>query len=157
MPPPAQNPSLVRRQCLRFALYLNNTNQTTTSQQICLSRIERGRSKRLSKKEGSKQIKSPDGVVGPHADPVGDGAVLAHLLRQLLLDAEGLVGRLRRNETSKQSHQRNVGRSAGMDSTREEREIEERTIVAAGTKKRRRRRRNPRCVKCGRSVWLGII
>jgi hypothetical protein len=44
-----------------------------------------------------------------------------------------------------------------MDSTREEREIEERTIVAAGTKKRRRRRRNPRCVKCGRSVWLGII
>ena len=36
----------------------------------------------------------PDCVVGPHADPVGDGAVLALLLRQLLLDAEGLVGRL---------------------------------------------------------------
>ena len=38
----------------------------------------------------------PDGVVGPHADPVGDGAVLALLLGQLLLDAEGLVGRHRR-------------------------------------------------------------
>ena len=38
---------------------------------------------------------SPDGVVGAHADPVGDGAVLAHLLGQLLLDPEGLVRRLR--------------------------------------------------------------
>jgi hypothetical protein len=38
---------------------------------------------------------SPDGVVRAHADPVGDGAVLAHLLRQLLLDPEGLVRRLR--------------------------------------------------------------
>ena len=37
----------------------------------------------------------PDGVVGAHADPVGDGAVLALLLGQLLLDPEGLVGRLR--------------------------------------------------------------
>ena len=37
----------------------------------------------------------PDGVVGAHADPVGDGAVLAHLLGQLLLDPEGLVRRLR--------------------------------------------------------------
>jgi len=35
----------------------------------------------------------PDGVVGAHADPVGDGAVLAHLLGQLLLDPEGLVRR----------------------------------------------------------------
>lgn len=35
----------------------------------------------------------PDGVVGSHADPVGDGTVLAHLLGQLLLDLEGLVGR----------------------------------------------------------------
>jgi hypothetical protein len=35
----------------------------------------------------------PDGVVGAHADPVGDGAVLALLLGQLLLDPEGLVGR----------------------------------------------------------------
>ena len=41
------------------------------------------------------EANEPDGVVGAHADPVGDGAVLAHLLRQLLLDPEGLVRRLR--------------------------------------------------------------
>jgi len=35
----------------------------------------------------------PDSVVSAHADPVGDGAVLALLLGQLLLDPEGLVGR----------------------------------------------------------------
>jgi hypothetical protein len=40
-------------------------------------------------------IHAPDGIVGAHADPVGDGAVLALLLRQLLLDPEGLVRRLR--------------------------------------------------------------
>ena len=39
----------------------------------------------------------PDSVIGPHTDPVGDGAVLAHLLRQLLLDPERLVRRLHRS------------------------------------------------------------
>ena len=34
-----------------------------------------------------------DGVVGAHANPVRDGAVLLHLLAQLLLDAERLLGR----------------------------------------------------------------
>jgi hypothetical protein len=34
-----------------------------------------------------------DGVVGAHADPVRDGAVLLHLLAQLLLDEERLLGR----------------------------------------------------------------
>jgi hypothetical protein len=37
----------------------------------------------------------PDGVVGTHANPVWNGAVLPHLLRQLLLDPESLVRRLR--------------------------------------------------------------
>ena len=44
---------------------------------------------------GYEETGEPDGVVGAHADPVGDGAVLALLLGQLLLDPEGLVGRLR--------------------------------------------------------------
>jgi len=33
----------------------------------------------------------PDGIVGPHTDPVRDGPVLPHLLRQFLLDYECLV------------------------------------------------------------------
>ncbi|CAI8601501.1 unnamed protein product [Vicia faba] len=33
----------------------------------------------------------PDGVVSPHPDPVRDGPVLPHLLRQFLLDHEGLM------------------------------------------------------------------
>ncbi|KAI5665743.1 hypothetical protein M9H77_15596 [Catharanthus roseus] len=35
-----------------------------------------------------------DGVVSPHTDPVRNWPVLPLLLRQLLLDHEGLVGRL---------------------------------------------------------------
>ena len=62
---------------------------------------------------GYEETGEPDGVVGAHADPVGDGAVLAHLLRQLLLNLEGLVRRLRRqrskNETASEKH-RNHGR-----------------------------------------------
>jgi hypothetical protein len=49
----------------------------------------------LAKQDEGAKANGPDGVVGAHADPVGDGAVLAHLLGQLLLDPEGLVGRLR--------------------------------------------------------------
>ena len=47
----------------------------------------------------------PDGVVGPHTDPVGDGPVLPHLLGELLLDPERLVGRLhiQTNQISKSS------------------------------------------------------
>jgi len=33
----------------------------------------------------------PDGVVGPHPDPVRNRPVLPHLLGQLLLDAKSLV------------------------------------------------------------------
>jgi len=44
---------------------------------------------------GHEETDEPDSVVSAHADPVGDGAVLALLLGQLLLDPEGLVGRLR--------------------------------------------------------------
>lgn len=35
----------------------------------------------------------PDGIVGPKTDPVRNWPVLSHLLRQLLLDSEGLVRR----------------------------------------------------------------
>jgi hypothetical protein len=48
-----------------------------------------------------RRANEPDGIVGAHADPVGDGAVLAHLLGQLLLDPEGLVGRLRGDATQR--------------------------------------------------------
>ena len=37
----------------------------------------------------------PDGVAGAQTDPLGDRAVLLHLLRENLLNLEGLVGRLR--------------------------------------------------------------
>lgn len=36
----------------------------------------------------------PDGVAGAHADPLGKGAVLLLLLAELLLNLEGLLGRL---------------------------------------------------------------
>jgi hypothetical protein len=83
----------------------------------------------------------PDGVVGPHADPVGDGAVLALLLGQLLLDPEGLVRRLhetRSNGTkSAEIHGGNAER--GIEDEQGEREIREErtkmhTILAAGRK-----------------------
>ena len=35
-----------------------------------------------------------DGVAGPHTDPLGHRSVLLQLLAELLLDAEGLQGRL---------------------------------------------------------------
>jgi len=35
----------------------------------------------------------PDGVAGPQANPLGDGAVLLLRLCKLLLGAEGLLGR----------------------------------------------------------------
>ena len=37
---------------------------------------------------------APDGVAGAHADPLGKGAVLLLLLAELLLNLEGLLGRL---------------------------------------------------------------
>lgn len=40
------------------------------------------------------QKMEPDGIVGPHADPVRDRSVLTHLLRKLFLDAESLMRRL---------------------------------------------------------------
>ncbi|CAL9001488.1 unnamed protein product [Prunus brigantina] len=40
------------------------------------------------------QYFGPDDVVGPQTDLVRDGSVLPHLLVKLLLDYEGLVGRL---------------------------------------------------------------
>ncbi len=36
-----------------------------------------------------------DGVAVAHSDPLGNGPVLLQLLGQLLLDTEGLVGRLK--------------------------------------------------------------
>ena len=61
---------------------------------------------------GHEETDEPDSVVSAHADPVGDGAVLALLLGQLLLDPEGLVGRLhegreqtRRGKASDADHQ----------------------------------------------------
>ena len=52
---------------------------------------------------GYEETGEPDGVVGAHADPVGDGAVLALLLGQLLLDPEGLVRRLRRQRSNQET------------------------------------------------------
>ncbi|KAG6532787.1 hypothetical protein ZIOFF_006640 [Zingiber officinale] len=48
----------------------------------------------IKTKREEKERQEPDGVVRPQADPVGDGAILAHLLRQLLFDLERLVRRL---------------------------------------------------------------
>jgi len=42
----------------------------------------------------------PDGIVGPHTDPVRDGPVLPHLLRQFLLDYECLVWRLQTTKST---------------------------------------------------------
>jgi hypothetical protein len=94
----------------------------------------------------------PDGVVGPHADPVGDGAVLALLLGQLLLDPEGLVRRLhetRSNGTkSEEIHGGNEER--GIEDAGRERFVCERTkmrtILAAGRKTAAAARGNP---------WIG--
>ena len=36
-----------------------------------------------------------DGVAGPHPDPLRDRTILLQLLRELGLDSEGLVGRLK--------------------------------------------------------------
>lgn len=47
-------------------------------------------------REIEKEIERPDGVIGPHTDPVRDGTILPHLLRQFLLDDEGLVRRLQK-------------------------------------------------------------
>lgn len=80
-----QNPNLVRRQCLRFALYLSS--QATQS----VNRSD-GRGK---KKQQPTKADAPDGVVRPQADPVRNWPVLPHLLRQLLLDPERLVRRLK--------------------------------------------------------------
>ena len=38
----------------------------------------------------------PNGVTGPHADPLGNGTVLLQLLSELALDPEGLVSRLKK-------------------------------------------------------------
>lgn len=42
--------------------------------------------------------RAPDPVVGTHADPLGDGAVLLELLGQKDLGTEGLVSRLRAHD-----------------------------------------------------------
>jgi hypothetical protein len=42
-----------------------------------------------------------DSVVSPHTDPVRNWPVLSHLLRQFLLDSEGLVWRLQRKNNNK--------------------------------------------------------
>ena len=80
----------MRRQWRRLALYLKrNTKNVPIS--------NRGwETKRDQKSESDKEYK-PDCVVGSHADPVGDWPVLPHLLGQLLLDTEGLVGRLQQH------------------------------------------------------------
>ena len=48
---------------------------------------------------GMRSRGSPDLVVSPQADPLGDLPVLASLLSQDLLDLEGLVGRLQTRGT----------------------------------------------------------
>ena len=54
--------------------------------------------KKRSKRPSWIEARAPDGVVGAHADPVGDRPVLPHLLRQLLLDPERLVRRLQQKK-----------------------------------------------------------
>jgi hypothetical protein len=46
-----------------------------------------------------------DGVAGPHADPLGNGPVLLELLGQLRLNPEGLVRRLGRKRTTRESNE----------------------------------------------------
>jgi len=48
----------------------------------------------------------PDGVISSHTDPVRDRPVLPHLLRQLLLDPEGLVWRLQNKHVIKHQYLR---------------------------------------------------
>ena len=43
---------------------------------------------------------APDGIVCAEANPLWDGPVLLGLLGQLLLDAEGLLGRLHAQRTN---------------------------------------------------------
>lgn len=48
--------------------------------------------------------RAPDGVVCAEADPLRDGPVLLGLLRQLVLDEEGLLGRLRAHGAPEGEH-----------------------------------------------------
>lgn len=102
-----QNPSLVRRQCLRFALYLKENKAIGT---VGIWRRLKEKTSNYTKdfysyfyfyffkrkKElGGEVGNRPDRVVGSHPNPVGDRPVLTHLLRQLFLYYKCLVGRLR--------------------------------------------------------------
>lgn len=52
-----------------------------------------------------------DGVISLKTDPLGDGAVLAHLLAQSELEAELLVGRLYQIESERRKTQIDVSKS----------------------------------------------
>lgn len=88
----------MRRQCLRFALYLKSENEKINQnfklKTTIKTKILKWKRKIKTKNNRRKKAKEPDGVVGAHTDPVRDGPILPHLLGQLLLDYEGLVRRL---------------------------------------------------------------
>jgi len=79
LPRPAQRPSLVRRQCLRFMLYLHARG---------LPRVRGGRAHGVVGRECA-----PDLVVRAEADPLRDGPVLLLLLGERELGLEAFVRR----------------------------------------------------------------
>lgn len=71
-------PIRVLRQCLLFALYLHCTRPlASAATSLSIRRLIRC---------------LPDGVAGPQANPLWDGAVLLLRFGELLLRPEGLVG-----------------------------------------------------------------
>ena len=74
-------PILVLRQCLRLALYLQESQRAIGAQAAVAL-------------EAAAAV-VPDGVARPEADPLGNGAVLLLRLCKLLLGAERLLGLLR--------------------------------------------------------------
>jgi hypothetical protein len=57
-------------------------------------------------------VSAPNGVVSAKPDPLWDGAVLLCLLRQLHLDAEGLLRRLQQNKYDNLSGELNMSSTA---------------------------------------------
>eukprot|EP00958_Prasinococcus_capsulatus_P027947 scaffold6090_cov326-Prasinococcus_capsulatus_cf.AAC.3 len=102
----AYKPSLVRRQCLRLALYLRRSKNPTPS---TLLRQQGLHTKRLDAsqmpeaKPLPKTAYPPDCVASSQTDPLRDRSVLLLLLGQNALNLESLLGRLRSADTTPSS------------------------------------------------------
>lgn len=82
-------PMRVLRQCLLLALYLYRGEKMSALLSCWLASTFL-RSPFVLVGIGG-ECDEPDGVAGPEADPLGDGAVLLLRLRKLLLGAERLL------------------------------------------------------------------